>query len=74
MSNRQCALFAGLVALSLSAGGCSTTGPRLPYTLAEAESADVPGMPTNVRFYADAPPSVFERFRQRVSAKAAARR
>lgn len=73
MPIRQRALFAGLTALSLSAGGCSTTNPRLPYTLAEAESADVPGMPAGVRFYADAPPFVFERFRQGVSAQAAAR-
>lgn len=67
------ALLLGLAALSLTAGGCSTTTPRNPYTQAEAESADVPGMPSDVRFYADAPAPVFERFRQGVVTQAQAR-
>ena len=42
-------------------------------TLAEAEAADVPGMPADVRFYADAPAFVFDRFRRDVAAQAQAR-
>ena len=73
MSSTKRASLAGLAALSLILGGCSTTTPRVPYTQAEAESADVPGMPSDVRFYADAPAFVFERFRQGVAAQAQAR-
>ena len=73
MSISQRALLAGLAALSLSIGGCASTSARLPYTLAEAETADVPGMPADVRFYADAPAFVFDRFRQEVAVQAQAR-
>ena len=73
MSKSQRALFAGLAALSLSIAGCASTNPRIPYTLAEAETADVPGMPADVRFYADLPGFVFDRFRQTVAAQAQAR-
>jgi predicted acylesterase/phospholipase RssA len=67
------ALLGSLTALGLAVGGCSTTTPRIPYSEAEALSADVPGMPADVRFYADAPAFVFERFRQGVAAQAQAR-
>ncbi len=73
MSKSQRALFIGAAALSLAVGGCASTTPRTAYSLAEAESAGVPGMPANVRFYADAPASVFERFRQEVASQAQAR-
>ena len=74
MSSTKRALFAGLAALSLTVGGCASTAPRVPYSEAEAEAADVPGMPADVRFYADSPAFVFERFRQGVAAQAQARR
>ncbi|WP_237476949.1 patatin-like phospholipase family protein [Lichenibacterium dinghuense] len=73
MSTTKRASLLGLLALGLSIGGCSTTAPRIPYTEAEALSADVPGMPADVRFYADAPAFVFERFRQTVATQAQAR-
>jgi predicted acylesterase/phospholipase RssA len=74
MSTSKNAIFAGLAALGLTVGGCaSSTSPRLDYTQAEAETADVPGMPADVRFYADSPAFVFERFRQSVAVQAQAR-
>lgn len=73
MSTSQRALLAGLTILGLGLAGCASTAPRLPYTLAEAETADVPGMPADVRFYADAPAFVFDRFRRDVAAQAEAR-
>lgn len=65
-------LFAGLSALSVTVGGCASTVPRTPYTLAEAETADIPDM-SGMRFYADAPAFVFDRFRQDVFNQAQAR-
>ncbi len=73
MFKSQRALYAGLAALSVSIAGCASTTPRIPYTLAEAESADVPGMPADIRFYADSPAFVFDRFRQTVATQAQAR-
>lgn len=74
MSTSRNAIFAGLAALGLTVGGCaSSTTPRIDYTQAEAETADVPGMPANVRFYADSPAFVFDRFRQSVAAQSQAR-
>lgn len=72
MSTTKRVLFAGLAALSLSVGGCASTTPRIPYAQAEAEAADIPGIP-DARFYADSPGFVFDRFRQEVYAKAQAR-
>ena len=66
-------MFGTLAAVSLTVGGCASTTPRIPYTLAEAQVADVPGMPADIRFYADSPAYVFERFRQGVVGPAAAR-
>ena len=62
----------GLVALGIALSGCASMDPRVPYTGAESASADVPGM-GGVRFYADAPAYVFDRFRRDVYAQAAAR-
>ena len=73
MSTTKRASLLGLAVLGVAIAGCSTTTPRIPYTQAEAEAADVPGMPSDVRFYADAPSFVFERFRQGVVAQAQAR-
>ena len=73
MSKSKSAVLAGVAALSLAVGGCAGTTPRIAYTRAEAEAAQVPGMPGDVRFYADAPAFVFERFRQPVVAAARAR-
>lgn len=67
-------ILAGLAALvlSLDLAGCSSLDARTPYTSAEAVAADIPGMP-NVRFYADAPAAVFDRWRHDVYAQAASR-
>ena len=73
MSRTKSALICGAAALGLSVGGCASTTPRIPYTLAEGQAADVPGMPADVRFYADSPAFVYERFRQGVVAQAQAR-
>lgn len=73
MSMSKRAALAGLGVVFLAIGGCATTAPRIAYTQTEAESADVPGMPSDVRFYADAPAFVFDRFRQPVVARAQAR-
>ena len=73
MSMSKRAMLVGLAAFGLSIGGCASTAPRIAYTAAEAESAEIPGMPADVRFYADAPASVFARFRQGVVAQAQAR-
>ncbi len=72
MFTYRAAAFAALAVSSLAVGGCASTKERIPYTLAEAEAADVPGM-SGVRFYADAPAFVFDRFRQEVFAAAQAR-
>ena len=61
-----------LVVTALGAAGCASTPPRIPYTSSEAASADIPGMGA-VRFYADAPAYVFDRFRRDVYSQAAAR-
>ena len=45
----------GVVALII--GGCATE-PRVPFTEAQARAAVPSDMPPNVRFWADAPPSV----------------
>ncbi len=65
-------LFAGLTAASLCLGGCASTIDRIPYNETEALAAAVPGMGA-VRFYADAPGFVFDRFRAQVFAQAQAR-
>ena len=72
MGGSRSLAFAGLAALSVSIGGCASTIERIPYTQAEAEAAEIPGM-GRVRFYADAPASVFDRFRAPVFAAARAR-
>ena len=72
MSKTKSATFAGLALLGLAVGGCASTLDRIPYTQAEAEAADIPGM-GYVRFYADSPAYVFDRFRRPIFAAAAAR-
>lgn len=66
------AAFACMVGLGVALSGCSSLEPRVAYTSAESLSADIPGMGA-VRFYADAPAYVFDRFRRDVYAQAAAR-
>lgn len=63
---------AGLVAASLCLGGCASTIDRTPYSETEALAASVPGLGA-VRFYADSPGFVFDRFRAQVFAQAQAR-
>lgn len=65
-------LLAGLILTSLGLSACSTIEERTAYTSAEAASADVPGM-GSVRFYADSPAYVFDRFRKDIYVQAAAR-
>ncbi len=65
-------LFAGLAAAGLCLGGCASTIDRIPYTETEATAASIPGMGA-VRFYADSPGFVFDRFRAQVFAQAQAR-
>ena len=65
-------LFAGLAALSLCLGGCASTMERIPYNETEALAASVPGL-GGIRFYADSPAFVFDRFRAQVFAQAQAR-
>lgn len=60
-----------LVGLQLS-GCASVDSARTPYTAEESVAATVPGMGA-VRFYADGPASVFDRFRRDVFIQAAAR-
>ena len=64
-------VFAGLAA-SLCLGGCASTIERIPYSETEAAAASVPGMGA-IRFYADSPGFVFDRFRAQVFAQAQAR-
>ncbi len=66
------AAFACVAGLGVALSGCSSLEPRIAYTSAESLSADIPGMGA-VRFYADAPAYVFDRFRRDVYAQAAAR-
>ena len=72
MTVRARSALASIVALSLAVAACSSVEPRLPYTSAEAETADIPGM-GGVRFFADGPAFVFDRFRREVFAQAARR-
>ena len=72
MGKAKSSALAGFAVLSIALGGCASTIDRIPYTQAEAEAADIPGM-GNVRFYADSPSYVFDRFRRPVFAAAAAR-
>ena len=72
MSVRRRLLWAGLAAMSLGTAACSSLDPRIPYSGAEAVSAEIPGM-TGVRFYGDAPAYVFDRWRRDVFAQAATR-
>lgn len=69
---KQMIVAAGLASLLAGLGGCSSLDARTPYTSAESVAADIPGMP-GVRFYADAPASVFDRWRRDVFVQAAAR-
>ncbi len=72
MSGKRCEALAGLAFLALGLSGCSSLDQRVAYTSSEAASADVSGM-ASVRFYADSPAFVFDRFRRVVYAKAAQR-
>ena len=72
MGKTRSLALAGLAALTLSVAGCASAPDRIAYTQAEADAADIPGM-GNVRFYADSPAFVFNRFRRPVFAAAAAR-
>ena len=72
MKNLGGAVLAFVAVLSIGLSGCSSLEPRIAYTSAESVSADIPGMGA-VRFYADAPAYVFDRFKRDVYAQAALR-